>query len=92
MTAFLMQKSASWPVPSKVLAELDSVKLSYKILPLNIIDNSIQVLPSDIQDVLHNALVEATFYMEYSQYHTSDKLNACTEGNMHQIIVLRRGN
>jgi hypothetical protein len=87
-----MQKSASWPVPSEVLTELDSVKLSHKILPLNVIDNGIQVLPSDIQDVFRNALVEATFYMEYSQYHTSDKLNAHTEGNKCQIIVLRCGN
>ena len=79
-------------LPSEVLAELDSVKSSHKILPLNVIDNGIQVLPSDIQDMLRDALVEATFYMEYSQYHTSDKLNACTEGNMCQIIVLCRGN
>jgi hypothetical protein len=75
-----------------VLTELDSVKLSHKILPLNIIDNGIQVLPSDIQDMFRNTLVEATFYMEYSQYHTSEKLNAHTEGNMCQIIVLRCGN
>ena len=74
-----------------MLTGLDSVKLSHKILPLNVIDNGIQVLPSDIQDVFRNALVEATFYMEYCQYHTSDKLNARTEGNMCQIIVLRCG-
>jgi hypothetical protein len=90
--SFSDAKVSILPVPSEVLAELDSVKSSHKILPLNVIDNSIQVLPFDIQDMLRNALVEAMFYMEYSQYHTSDKLNTRTEGDMHQIIVLCHGN
>ena len=50
-----------------------------------------QVLPSDIENVLPDALVEVTFYMEYYQNHASDKFNAGrTEGNMTQIIILRR--
>jgi hypothetical protein len=84
--------SNNWPEPTEALAGLDSVKLTHEILPLTIIDNSTLVLPSDVQRVLPNALVEATFHMEYSQYHTPDKLNACTEGNMTQIVVLRHGN
>jgi hypothetical protein len=53
-----------------------------------VIDNETQVLPSDIENVLPDALVEVTFYMEYYQNHTSDKFNARTEGNMTQIIIL----
>jgi hypothetical protein len=82
----------NWPVPTEALTELDSVKSSHEVIPLNVIDNGIQVLPLDVQGVLRNALVEATFYMEYSKYHSSHKLNACTEGNMKQIIVLHHSN
>jgi hypothetical protein len=82
----------NWPVPIEALTELESVKSSHKVIPLNVIDNGIQVLPLDVQGVLRNALVEATFYMEYSQYHSCHKLNACTKGNMKQITVLHRGN
>ena len=74
---------------TKALAELDSVKSSHKVIPLNVIDNGTQVLPLD---VLWNALVEATLYMEYTQYHSSNKPNACTEDNMKQIIVSHCGN
>jgi hypothetical protein len=55
-----------------------------------VIDNETQVLPLDIENVLLDALVEVTFYMEYYQNQASDKFNAHTEGNMTQIIILCR--
>jgi hypothetical protein len=53
----------NWPVPTEVLTELKSIKSSHEVIPLNVIDNGIQVLPLDVQGVLRNALVG---YMEQS--------------------------
>jgi len=86
----LKHLSDNWPVRNEALKELDSLKTTHEIVPLNVIDNETQVLPSDIENVLSDALVEVTFYMEYYQNHASDKFNARTEGNMTQIIILHR--
>jgi len=57
-------------VRNEALKELDSLKTTHEIVPLNVIDNEMQALPSDIKNVLPDALVEVTFYMEYYQNHT----------------------
>src|SRR5882724_6268221 len=56
----LKRLSDNWPVPNEALKELDSLKTTHEIVPLNVIDNKTQVLPSDIENVLSDALVEVT--------------------------------
>jgi len=77
-------------VPAEAFSQLETIKSTHKVIPLNVIENGHLVSPENVQNVLRNALVEVTFSIEYFQYHSDSMIHGKTMGNVQQIVVLEQ--
>ena len=77
---FDCELTRTWPVPAQAFSQLEAIRSTHNVIPLNVIEGGRLVSLENVQNVLRDALVEVTFSIEYFQYH-SDRLGYCLTHN-----------
>jgi hypothetical protein len=79
----------NWPVPEEHLPRLDLIKHSHRAHPLNVIYKGDPVCPLDVENMIHDAMVEVMFDIKHCRFYADNRDQSCFTGTIKQILPLR---